>query len=268
MQDTASEYRGSKAVAGIATHYAAELDAQFRTLNYFIVNSGEVGRAHETFLREVLRRFLPHSINLGSGFVAAETWTSRQQDILIYRRDGSVLLSVGDCVVVGDRDALIGSIEVKTRLKSPKRFSDCCAAMADLRERTGAFHALYVWDSAKCETALKGVWQYVRADPDRRRTTIPHVIYGKGKYLLMKPPVARADDPRSSAPYLRWQISEDGFTEGRALLGLVAAVFSLGSRPPGLPWWLKDDWDLHGGTAKDAGEPVTWPVDLCGPAGH
>jgi hypothetical protein len=204
-------------------------------------------------------------MSLGSGFVVSERWPSRQQDILIYRRDGSVLLSIGDCVVVGD-DALIGYVEVKTKLSSEQEFTDACASMAELRDGTGALSALYVWEPASCEIALGGVWQYVRGDPGHRRSAIPHVISGRGRYLLMKPPLARTDDPRSSAPYLRWRIDNGPFTEGRALLGLVAAVFITlwpnGSPRPGLPWWLKDEWDLFEGTAKDAAEPVPWPADL------
>jgi len=71
----------------VADHYAGELDAQFRTLNHFAAHAGEIGRAHETFLRGVLLRFLPEDLRLGTGFVASPEWTSRQQDILIYRRD-------------------------------------------------------------------------------------------------------------------------------------------------------------------------------------
>lgn len=103
------ETQGSKAMERIAEHYACELDAQFRTLNHFAAHAGEIGRAHETFLRGVLRRFLPEDLRLGTGFVASPNWTSRQQDILIYKRDFTKLFEVGDCVVI-DHDAFVGAI--------------------------------------------------------------------------------------------------------------------------------------------------------------
>jgi hypothetical protein len=62
--------KGSEAMEKVAEHYAGELNAQFRTLNHFVAHAGEIGRAHETFLREILSRFLPKDIKIGSGFVA------------------------------------------------------------------------------------------------------------------------------------------------------------------------------------------------------
>ena len=79
--------KGASTMEGVAENYANELDAQFRTLNNFVSHGGEIGRAHEYYLRGVLSRFLPDNLCLGSGFIASPNWTSRQQDILIYKRD-------------------------------------------------------------------------------------------------------------------------------------------------------------------------------------
>jgi hypothetical protein len=119
----------------IAGHYAGELDAQFRTLNHFANHAGEIGRAHETFLRGVLSRFLPDDLRLGTGFVVSPTWTSRQQDILIYKRDFTRLFEVGDCVVI-DHEAFVGTVEVKTDLGSSDSLAEAVELISDLNTTT------------------------------------------------------------------------------------------------------------------------------------
>lgn len=87
----------------LASSYARELDAQLRTLNLFADHAGEIGRAHEYFLRSVLSRFLPSQLHVGTGFASNATWTSSQQDVLIYAHAMRPLLfQVGDCVVADD----------------------------------------------------------------------------------------------------------------------------------------------------------------------
>jgi hypothetical protein len=85
----------------LARRYADELTAQFRTLNFFTLHGGEIGRAHEIYLRAVIERFLPRKIGAGTGFVASRDWVSPQQDIILYdQQDYPVLFQIGDCVVV------------------------------------------------------------------------------------------------------------------------------------------------------------------------
>ena len=108
---------GSLAMENVAEHYANELDAKFRTLNHFVSHAGEIGRAHETFIRGILTRFLPLDTRVSSGFVASPNWTSRQQDILIHSSKYSTLFEVGDCMVI-DHKSFIGAIEIKTKINS------------------------------------------------------------------------------------------------------------------------------------------------------
>jgi hypothetical protein len=57
----------TQAMRGIAEHYVAELDAQFQSLNEFVKHAGEIGRAHESYIRGVIGRFLPRRWKIGSG---------------------------------------------------------------------------------------------------------------------------------------------------------------------------------------------------------
>src|SRR6267142_1956860 len=94
----------------LADRYADELSAQFRTLNLFVQHAGEIGRAHEVFLRGILTRFLPGKLRCGTGFIASPTAVSRQQDIIIYDPFAlPLLLEIGDCVVV-DAEAVAATI--------------------------------------------------------------------------------------------------------------------------------------------------------------
>lgn len=241
----------------VAKHYASELDAQFRTLNHFVNHAGEIGRAHETFLRGILARFLPDDLKLGSGFVASPEWISRQQDILIYKRDFTKLFQVGECVVV-DHDAFVGTIEVKTQIKSLKSFKETVEILAELKEkiRHRGVHALYAWDAVSVDKALEALWAFVRKDPTKRFDSMPDVVYVRGKYLLM----ANRDGNRESPPFFSWQIGEPGITEGQFLLGLVSSIWRFGLSQH-LPWWLLNR-HKHLGMFPSNPEPVPWPHDL------
>ena len=178
--------KGSEAMQNVAEHYARELNAQFRTLNYFVGHAGEIGRAHETFLRGILTRFLPKDLRVSSGFVASPKWTSRQQDILLHKRDLSILFEVGDCTVI-DHQAFIGAIEVKTNLSSSKQLRDAMDAQAELREQTRhkGLNAIYAWNAVSYDTALETLWDFVRESPTENFGTIPDVICVRGQYFLM-----------------------------------------------------------------------------------
>jgi hypothetical protein len=250
--------QGSKAVESAAERYANELDAQFRTLNNFVSHGGEVGRAHEYYLRGVLSRFLPDSIKLGSGFIASPNWTSKQQDIIIYMRDFTTLFQVGDCVVV-DYKALVGTIEVKTTLGSSKKFIESLHSIKELEGtyRNPGLRALYAWDGINLETTLKAIWKFVEEAPDHHHCRLPHVIYVRGKYLLM---AKNKEISFGQPPFFFWRVGTGGITDGQALLLLVCSVWRFGL-PKLLPWWLLSCHDYHGHLSANA-KSVPWPQNL------
>lgn len=249
--------KGSEAMQNIAEHYASELNAQFRTLNHFVGHAGEIGRAHETFLRGILARFLPEDIRVSSGFVASPNWISRQQDILLHKRDFSTLFEVGECTVI-DHQAFVGAIEVKTHLASSKKFREAVKAQAQLREqmRHSGLYAIYAWNSVSYDTALDTLWDFVRAAPTKNYDLMPDVVCVRGQYLLM----ANRDGDRQSPPYHVWYVEESGITEGQALLGLVASVWKFGLTTV-LPWWLLS-WHEHMGMVAGKSREVQWPENL------
>ena len=78
-------------------------------------NWGEEGWYKEAILRGIIRRFLPHNLSLGTGFVTRDGVVSTQQDIIVYDNSYPLLFVEGDFVIVSP-DSVKGLIEVKTRL--------------------------------------------------------------------------------------------------------------------------------------------------------
>jgi len=94
---------------------AAELDALKNKVRNFIQDKHwqTDGEWKESVLRAFLRRNLPKSIQIGSGFVITEREISKQIDILIYDSSKPLLFQDGD-LVFAPPDAVLGVLEVKT----------------------------------------------------------------------------------------------------------------------------------------------------------
>lgn len=75
------------------------------------------GQWKESVVRHVIRRYLPETHTVGTGFVLSEEGNSTQIDILIYDNSGPILFRDGDFVIVTP-DLVAAVIEVKTRIRS------------------------------------------------------------------------------------------------------------------------------------------------------
>ncbi|MBK8218917.1 MAG: hypothetical protein IPK71_34745 [Myxococcales bacterium] len=238
----------------LAERYAVELTAQFQTLNLFAQNAGEIGRAHEVFLRAVLERFLPKRLRCGTGFVASADGVSRQQDIIVFDPGSLPLLfEVGDCLVV-DASAVAGTIEVKTRLDSMAVFGEAIRQVLEGRVDAG-FSALFVWDGLTLDTLLEYLWEQYRAARDLAVTVVPDVIYVRGRYLIFP----NYDGRRRTPPLRVLRVGGGSHTEGEALLTFVSRMWISGLQSKAQwPWWISE-W--HDRSSKIC-EFVDWPEDL------
>lgn len=82
------------------------------------VHWGEEGRYKEAVLKNILRRFLPQNISVGTGFIVDSrdgTNISRQLDIILYDNTCPVLFSEGDFIITTKKNVR-GIIEVKSRI--------------------------------------------------------------------------------------------------------------------------------------------------------
>ncbi|WP_085508984.1 DUF6602 domain-containing protein [Thalassobacillus devorans] len=82
---------------------------------------GEEGRYKESILKNVISRFLPRNLSLGTGFIVSmkrkEVKRSGQIDIIIYDNSYPLLFSEGDFIVTTP-DSVRALIEVKTSVSS------------------------------------------------------------------------------------------------------------------------------------------------------
>jgi len=81
----------------------------------------EEGRYKEAILRNVMKRFLPSNLSIGTGFVIEKNnddiQISNQIDIIIYDNTVPVLFSEGDFVITTYKNVK-GIIEVKTKIRN------------------------------------------------------------------------------------------------------------------------------------------------------
>ena len=82
---------------------------------------GEEGRYKEAILKNVIKRFLPNSLSIGTGFVIRkdnndDPQVSKQIDIIIYDNTIPVLFSEGDFVITTYKNVR-GIAEVKTKIR-------------------------------------------------------------------------------------------------------------------------------------------------------
>jgi len=241
----------------LADRYAEELSAQFRTLNYFVEHAGEIGRAHETYLRAVIERFLPGSSGIGTGFIASDKWASAQQDIIIYDKlDYPHLFQVGDCVVV-DFNAVAATLEVKTVIDNKDDFLGAYKKLANFYKQIGGsrFVGLFAWDGLSLDSSLSVIWDFVRENPLENLHNLPNLIYVRSKYLIL----TNIDGRRETPPFRILEISEDGITEGQALLTMMVEIWNAGySKFPDFPWWL-GEWRRK---LPEVQSLIPWPEDL------
>jgi hypothetical protein len=93
----------------------AELNVVKDRVKFLIgdANWNEEGRFKEAVLKSVIRRFLPSTVSLGTGFIArrrdaVSVELSTQIDIIVYDNRSSVLFSEGDFVVTTPQNVLAG----------------------------------------------------------------------------------------------------------------------------------------------------------------
>lgn len=99
----------------------SSLLAAYQELPRTTSNHGDIlGKAREFFVSEILRRFLPQALHVGSGqILASDGALSRQIDILIYRHDMPLLSSLASTNLYFV-EGVVAALEVKSSLDSPR----------------------------------------------------------------------------------------------------------------------------------------------------
>ena len=120
------------------------------------------GESKEVALRSLLRKLLPESVIVGRGFIIAEDRSSSQIDVLVVDARKPTLFKDGDLLIVTP-DAVLGVIEVKTRLRSPAQFTEVLTKLSrveelcrDVTRQDRVWSGLFVFDGATNLKQLQG----------------------------------------------------------------------------------------------------------------
>lgn len=123
---------------------AKELDAVKDRVRHLIPHWPTDGTFKESVLRSVLRRHLPESVFIGTGFIVTPQASSKQIDLLIVDKERPRLFWDGDLVIVTP-DAVRAAIEVKTGLSSRAAIDDAIMKLAETKKVWHKSH--YGWDN-------------------------------------------------------------------------------------------------------------------------
>ncbi len=77
---------------------------------------GEDGRYKEIILMHTLRKHLPQSLSVGTGFVRNGNDITRQVDVIVYRNDIPLMFKQDD-FIIAPAECVLAIIEVKTNLR-------------------------------------------------------------------------------------------------------------------------------------------------------
>lgn len=98
-------------------------------------HSDVLGKARELFVTEALQRFLPQALHFGSGQIVDEGGQlSKQIDVLIYRQDMPLLMSLAETNLYF-AEGVVATVEVKSRLDTEElgKALDNCKSVKDLQ---------------------------------------------------------------------------------------------------------------------------------------
>lgn len=110
------------------------------------------GEWKESVIRQILRRNLPRTVEVGRGFVVTAAASSSQIDVLVYDASKPVLFRDGDLAFVTP-DAVYGLVEVKTSL-DPASFEKTLKKLCKnielirLHPNSNALAAVFAFESA------------------------------------------------------------------------------------------------------------------------
>ena len=94
-----------------------------------------LGDSRENFIRDILEKFLPSNVIIGTGqIIDSFDNMSKQIDIIIYRNDFPILRTLGSSDIYL-LEGVIATVEIKSRLNEEKLFEalENCKSVKDLR---------------------------------------------------------------------------------------------------------------------------------------
>lgn len=144
------------------------------------------GAWKESVLRSAIRRYLPTSFRVGSGFIVTSEDVSTQVDILICEDSAPLLFCDGDFIIT-TADCVRAAIEVKTSL-APQTLNDALSKLDNistmLRKRCLAFTpflGLFCYNSMACNN--RRVLDSLATHNNRLNYPIQSICLGSNDYI-------------------------------------------------------------------------------------
>ena len=149
----------------------------------FIDNNhwGEDGRYKEIILSHVLRKHLPKSVSVGTGFIVNDNDDiTGQIDIIIYRNDIPLLFKQDD-FIIAPTECVLGIIEVKSRANT-----HVCEEVIRTAKRNGeiigrtVFNGLFAFEDGRTNFDNQDLINLFR---DAAAGSLNHACIGKNKFI-------------------------------------------------------------------------------------
>ena len=159
-------------------------------------NWGEEGRYKEAVLKNVIKKFIPNNLSVGTGFILQgneidnnHAEVSSQLDIIIYDNTYPVLFSEGDFIITTENNVR-AIIEVKTRVVNANGQSNSLQGIIEKFNRLAVFPRISATGNNRI---FKGLFSYDYNDEissDRveeilriSNGMINHICLGKDKFI-------------------------------------------------------------------------------------
>ena len=150
--------------------FAEELRAKKNRVRDLIgdANWGEDGRYKEVLFRDVIQQYIPDPYYVNTGFfISNDGRVSKQLDIIVRNGMIPVYFREGDFAVL-PKQAVIGFIEVKTRIRSLRDFEDILHKYKNIYSRSVAYSGFSAVDKlehdsnqgGRREIRFKGLFAY------------------------------------------------------------------------------------------------------------
>ncbi len=207
--------RGARAANFLAYHQslATELTAVKDRVRNLIQHWPTDGAFKESALRIVLRRHLPETLQVGTGFNVSRCGEcSTQIDLLIVDRSYPTLFKEGDLLIVTP-SAVRAIIEVKTKLSQNKfqkvldNVAKCKLLCWESLTYNKIFTGLFVYESAKNDQS-KNLNRAVKKVNDAKLGYIDAISYGHDIFGMLHEWFELPDRPRLQNVWVLWRVPD------------------------------------------------------------
>jgi hypothetical protein len=150
------------------------------------------GTYKEAVLRNVIRRFLPEGISIGTGFVInKEKEITSQIDIIVYDNSSPVLFKEGDLVIVLAH-TVRGIVEVKTRINNIRELKNIVLKCEEnsrkiksvLTENRRLFNGIFSYESSLTFESLRQSFsEYFFQTGSAIRRKVNNISLGKDNFI-------------------------------------------------------------------------------------